>query len=144
MICTLIYFHLPTTYIPDVYGPKREPYILLIFEVCIKSALAFRSRSRQFHWRLSVPIYVCQFYINGSTTTQYHYGLKLSAHADILTLNRLMGMKAGCIKSTILANSCHLVSNACQFSTARFTTAFETIFVVICNCMQHTRVHLPQ
>ena len=35
----------------DVYGPKRPYTFLLIFEVCIKSALAFRSRSRQFSWR---------------------------------------------------------------------------------------------
>ena len=144
MICTLIYFHLPTTYNPDVYGPKRETYILLIFEVCIKSALAFRSRSRQFHWRLSVPIYVCQFYINGSTTTQCHHSLKLRAHADILTVNRLMPMKAGCNESTILATTCHVISYACQFIAARFTTAFETKFVVIFDCMQYTRVQLPQ
>ena len=30
----------------SVYGPKRAYVILVIFEVCIKSALAFRSRSR--------------------------------------------------------------------------------------------------
>ena len=29
-----------------VYGPKWHTYISYIFEVCIKSALAFRSRSR--------------------------------------------------------------------------------------------------